>query len=148
MVKSGSNTNTFTAPFHIFINSYRYSVSVGIQMTLSKLEQLVEAYGLEWDSFRDSLDELDREAFASLIHRAKIHAEAGSKIENPDLFESVVMSILVEHQREMQQLQEQLLPVDKKTCPRCSRTASLEDFLKEDRVTILCSHCQEALNYR
>ena len=116
-------------------------------MTLSKLEQLVEAYGFEWDAFRDSLDEMDREAFASLIHRTQIHAEAVSKIENPDMFESVVMSILVDHQREMQQLQEQLLPVDKKTCPRCSRMASLEDFLEGDRVAILCSHCQEALNY-
>jgi hypothetical protein len=120
-------------------------------MTLSKLEQLVEAYGLEWDAFRNSLDEMDRKAFASLIHHAQIHAEAGSKIENPDLFESVVMSILVDHQREMQQLQELLSPVDKKTCPRCSRTASIEDFLKgdsvNDGVTILCSHCKEALNF-
>jgi len=86
-------------------------------MTVSKLEQLVEAYGLEWNAFSDSLDEMDKDAFASLIHHAKIHAEAGSKIENPDLFESVVMSILVEHKREMQQLQEQLLPVKTKTCP-------------------------------
>lgn len=116
-------------------------------MILSKLEQLVEAYGFEWDAFRDSLDEMDREAFDSLIHRAQIHAEAGSKVENLDLFESVVMPILVDHQREMQQLQEQLLPINKKTCPRCNRTALMEDFLKEDRITILCSHCQEALNY-
>jgi len=141
-----TSSNTFTTLLHTFIKAYRYSVFVGVQMTMSKLEQLVEAYGLEWDAFRDSLDEMDREAFASLIHRAKIHAEAGSKIENPDMFESVVMSILVDHQREMQQLQEQLLPVETKTCPRCSRTASLEDFLKGDRITILCSHCQEALN--
>jgi ribosomal protein S27AE len=116
-------------------------------MTLSKLEQLVATYGLEWDTFRDSLDEMGRNAFVSLIRRAQINAEAGSKIENPDLFESVVMSILVDHQREMQQLQEQLFPVDKKTCPRCSGMTSLEDFLKEERVTILCSRCQEALNY-
>ena len=115
------------------------------------LEQLVEAYGLEWQAFKDSLEELDKEAFLNLIERAKRHAEAGSKIESPNLFESVVMSILVEHQRELQQLQGILLPNQTKTCPRYSRTASIEEFFKgdsmNDRVSILCSHCKEALNF-
>ena len=115
------------------------------------LEQLVEAYGLEWQPFKDALDELDKEAFLNLIERAKHHAEAGTKIESPNLFESVVMSILVEHQRELQQLQGVLLPSQTKTCPRCSRTSSIEDFFKgesvNDGITILCSHCKEALNF-
>ena len=115
------------------------------------LEQLVEAYGLEWQPFKDVMEEIDKEAFHDLIERAKRHAEAGTKIESPNLFESVVMSILVEHQRELQQLQEMLLPNQTKTCPRCSRTASIEDFFKgdsvKDGVSILCSHCKEALNF-
>jgi hypothetical protein len=120
-------------------------------MILSKLEQLVEAYGLEWQPFKDSLDEMDKEAFLDLIERAKRHAEAVSKIQYPNLFESVVMSILVEHQRELQQLQGMLLPNQTKTCPRSSRTASIEDFFKgdsvDDGVNILCSRCKEALNF-
>ena len=115
------------------------------------LEQLVEAYGLEWQGFKDAMDEMDKEVFLNLIERAKRHSEAGTKIENPNLFESVVMSILVEHQRELQQLQGILLPNQTKTCPRCNRTASIEDFFKgesvNDGVTILCSHCKEALNF-
>jgi NMD protein affecting ribosome stability and mRNA decay len=115
------------------------------------LEQLVEAYGLEWQAFKDALEEMDKEAFLELIERAKRHAEAGTKIESPNLFESVVMSILVEHQRELQQLQEILLPNQTKTCPRCSRTASIEDFFKGENVndggSSLCSHCKEALNF-
>jgi hypothetical protein len=115
------------------------------------LEQLVEAYGLEWQPFKDAMDEMDKETFQELIKRAKRHAEAVSKTEYPNLFESVVMSILVEHQRELQQLQEILLPSQTKTCPRCSRTAPIEDFFKgdgvKDGVSILCSHCKEALNF-
>ena len=65
--------------------------------------------------------------------------------------QSVIMSILVEHQRELQELQGILLQNQTKTCPRCSRTASIEDFFKGDSVndgiTILCSHCKEALNF-
>ena len=101
--------------------------------------------------FKDAMDEMDKEAFRDLIERAKHHAEAGTKIESPNLFESVVMSILVEHQRELQQLQGLLLPNQTKTCLRCSRTSSIEDFFKgdsvKDGVSILCSHCKEALNF-
>jgi hypothetical protein len=70
------------------------------------LEQLVEAYGLEWDTFAELLEETDREAFVALINRAKHLAVAGSKIEDQNMFESVVMSILLEHQRELAQLQD------------------------------------------
>ena len=119
--------------------------------TISKLEQIVEAYGIEWNEFRDSLDEMDKEAFISLLHHAKRHATSGSKIENPDLFESVVMSILVEHQRELQQLQDCLLKPRTKTCPRCGKTSNIEEFFKgdalSDGVTILCQECRETLFY-
>jgi hypothetical protein len=119
---------------------------IGAQMILSKLELLVEAYGLEWQGFKDSLDEMDKGAFHDLIERAKRHAEAGTKIESPNLFESVVMSILVEHQRELQQLQGRLLPNQTKTCPRCSRNFFKGDSVN-DEVSILCSYCKEALNF-
>jgi hypothetical protein len=84
-----------------------------------------------------------------IIHHAKHHAETGLKIENPNLFESVVMSILVEHQRELSQLQDRLLPCNTKTCPRCGRTSSIEEFFKgstvNEGVAILCRYCREAL---
>jgi hypothetical protein len=119
--------------------------------TISKLEQLVEAYGFEWDEFKDSLEEMDKNAFISLLRHAKIHAEAGSKIQNPDLFESVVMSILVEHEKELQQLQGRLMKPRMKTCPRCGKTSVIEEFFKgdsmSDGVTILCQDCREALFY-
>jgi len=119
--------------------------------TILKFELLVEAYGFEWDEFKESLDEMDKDAFISLLHHAKIHAEAGSKIENPDLFESVVMSILVEHQKELQQLQRRLLQPQTKTCPRCGKTSAIEEFFKgdtiSDGVTILCQNCRETLFY-
>ncbi len=111
------------------------------------LEQLVEAYGLEWDTFADELEEMDRDALAGLFHHAKCKAQAVAKIQAPNMFESVVMAILVEHQRELGRLQDQLLPDESKTCPRCNQKGSLERFLKNDtqQVGVLCSRCQEAL---
>ena len=119
--------------------------------TISQLKHLVEAHGVEWTEFRDELDEHSREAFISLLERAKLHAEAGSKIQSPDLFESVVMSTLVEHQRELQQLEGRLLAPQIETCPRCGKTSMLEEFFKgdtiQDGVTVLCHDCREALFY-
>jgi hypothetical protein len=116
---------------------------------MKTLEQLVEAYGLEWDTFMDTLEDMDKGAFVSLISRAKHHALAVSKIKNPNMFESVVMSILVDHQRELSELQHRLVPLKTKTCPRCNRTSSVEEFFKGDGidqgVRILCQHCRDAL---
>jgi hypothetical protein len=118
---------------------------------MKTLEQHVEAYGLEWDAFADVLDDMDKEAFARLMHRAKRHAEASSKKENPNMFESVVFSILVDHQRELALLQDRLLPVETKTCPRCGRTSPVEDFVtrrtNHERVGILCGRCREGLGF-
>lgn len=115
------------------------------------MEHLVEMYGIQWSEFRDALDDLDKEAFISLLERAKQHAEAGSKVESPDLFESVIMSILVEHQKELQELEGRLLTPQMKTCPRCGRTTRIEEFYKgntlQEGVTILCQDCRETLFY-
>jgi len=115
------------------------------------LEQIVESYGIQWQEFNDALEELDKEAFHDLIERAKRHAEAVSKTEYPNLFESVVMSILVEHQKELQQLQGRLLQPQTKSCPRCGKTSAIDEFFKgntvNEGVTILCQDCREALFY-
>jgi superfamily II helicase len=115
-------------------------------------EKQIEDYYSSWESFTKSSGEIDKEAFISLMTRAKRLAAAGSKIENPNPFESIVMSILVEHQRELSKLVDQLLTVKTKTCPRCNRTSSVEDFYKgngiDDSISILCQRCQEALFFR
>ena len=146
--------DTFSDPSRTFIKHHRFSLVLGVDThmkTMSSLEHLVEAYGLEWEQFKDALDAMDQEAFASLLRHAKLHAEAGSKVESPDLFESIVMSILVEHQKELQLLERQLLRPQTKTCPRCGRTSQIEEFFRGDTlgdgVTILCQECREALYF-
>jgi hypothetical protein len=119
--------------------------------TISTLEHLVEVYGLEWQEFQDMLEDLDKEAFIALFERAKHHADAGSRVQSSDLFESVVMSILVEHQKELHHLEERLVQPQTKTCPRCGKTSRIEEFFKgetlKDGVTILCQDCREVLFY-
>jgi hypothetical protein len=61
-------------------------------------------YGLEWQAFSDSMHEIDKEAFIELMNRLKHLAEADSEMGNPNLFESVMIAIFVEHQRDLYKL--------------------------------------------
>jgi hypothetical protein len=51
---------------------------------------------------------MDREAFDELINHARKHASAGGNMPNPNPFEPVVMSILVEHEKTIQKLRMQM----------------------------------------
>jgi hypothetical protein len=56
--------NTYFHHSPSYLHKGKFSlIRIGVDnhmKTISKLEQLVEAYGFEWDEFRDSLDEMDR----------------------------------------------------------------------------------------
>ena len=66
----------------------------------------MESFGLEWNDFKRALRNIDREAFEELMNHARRHASAGSNMINPNPFEPVVMSILVEHEKTIRKLRE------------------------------------------
>lgn len=109
---------------------------------ISELKQIVEAYGFQWAEFRDILDNMERGVLISLFNNGKKHAEAGSNIESLDLFESVVMTIRVEYQKEFQQFEGKILQPCTETCPFCGKICYIEEFFKgktlSDGITILC----------
>jgi len=67
---------------------------------------IIESFGWEWNEFKQALRNIDREAFEELINHARRHAAAGSNMSNPNPFEPVVMSILVEHEKTLRKLRE------------------------------------------
>lgn len=72
--------------------------------TVPTFRNVIESFGWEWNDFKKALRHMDREAFEELLNHARRHAAAGSNITNPDPFEPVVMSILVEHEKELRKL--------------------------------------------
>ncbi len=64
----------------------------------------MESFGWEWHEFKQALRQLDREAFDELLNHARKHAAAGGHMANPNPFESVVMAILIEHEKTIQTL--------------------------------------------
>ncbi len=74
--------------------------------TVPTFRNIIESFGLEWNDFKKTLRNIDREAFEELMNHARRHALAGSYMINPNPFEPVVMSILVEHEKTLRKLRE------------------------------------------
>lgn len=72
--------------------------------TVPTFRMVVESFGMEWTEFKRALRGMDKDAFEALMNHARQHAAAGSNISNPDPFETVVMSILVEHEKQLREL--------------------------------------------
>ena len=67
-----------------------------------------------WIGFARALRKEDRAAFEQLIDICRNYASAGSNATRPVLFEAMVMSILLHHQKILNKLEE-LLAVSKQS---------------------------------
>ena len=74
--------------------------------TVPTFRNIIESFGWEWAEFKKALRNIDREAFEELINHARRHAAAGSNMSNPNPFEPIVISILVEHEKTLRKLRE------------------------------------------
>ena len=74
--------------------------------TVPSFRMVIEGFGWEWIEFKRALRGMDKDAFYELMNHARRHAEAGTNMPNPDPFEPIVISILVEHEKELRKLRE------------------------------------------
>ncbi len=58
----------------------------------------------EWKGFRRALRPEDREAFDLLMEHVRDHAAAGSNCDSPDPVEGMILSMLLEHEKEIRRL--------------------------------------------
>jgi hypothetical protein len=64
----------------------------------------LESLAHQWDDFRRALRKEDRDAFDSLVNKARMHASAGTYAIALDPSESAVLSMLLEHEKEIARL--------------------------------------------
>ncbi len=67
-----------------------------------------------WNGFAKALRSGDREAFEQMTDACRNHASAGSNATRPEVFESMVMSILLEQQKRLIRLEKELVAVKQK----------------------------------
>jgi hypothetical protein len=67
-----------------------------------------------WSGFAKALRSDDREAFERMTDACRNHASAGSNATRPEVFESMVMSILLEQQKTLMRLEKELVAFKQK----------------------------------
>jgi hypothetical protein len=72
--------------------------------TLPPFSQLIEAERRRWASFRRALPKEDQAAFDRLFDCAKLHIQAGGMVSRPWPFETIVMAVLLEHEKRIERI--------------------------------------------
>jgi hypothetical protein len=72
--------------------------------TLPPFSQLIEAERRRWAAFRRALPKADQVIFDKLFDCAKLHVQAGVMVSRPWPFETIVMAVLLEHQRRIEEV--------------------------------------------
>jgi len=67
-----------------------------------------------WNGFAQALRTNDRQAFQQMADACRNHASAGSNSTRPELFEPMIMSILLEQQKRLMRLEKELIALKQK----------------------------------
>ena len=81
------------------VESYRLALDTEIQ---------------SWNGFVKALRTDDRDAFEQMTDACRNHASAGSNATRPEVFEPMVMSILLEQQKKLNRLEKELVAIKQK----------------------------------
>jgi hypothetical protein len=82
------------------VESYRLALDIELQT---------------WNGFAQALRTDDREAFQQMADACRNHASAGSNATRPEVFESMVMSILLGQQKRIMRLEKELIAIMQKS---------------------------------
>jgi hypothetical protein len=93
----------------IFANNNTSSMltaSEGLAMgkTLPPFSELIEQERRRWTPFKRALSKADQAIFDRLFDCAKLHVQAGVMVSRPWPFESIVMAVLLEHEKRILEL--------------------------------------------
>ena len=76
--------------------------------TLPPFSQLIEAERRRWAPFKRSLPKADQVIFDKLFDCTKLHIQAGVMVSRPWPFETMVMAVLLEHEKRIETLRREI----------------------------------------
>ena len=82
--------------------------------TVPTYRQVLETMVDEWQGFKKALRKEDRAAFDRLMEKARLHASAASYDARVDPVESIIMSILLEQEKELGELRKKIEEIEKR----------------------------------
>ena len=84
------------------VESYRMALDIELQ---------------SWSGFAKALRSDDREAFERLTDACRNHASAGSNSTRPEVFEAMVMSVLLEQEKKLIRVEKELNAIKRDAQP-------------------------------
>jgi hypothetical protein len=75
--------------------------------TIPTFRQMIESFGREWAEFRRGLRKEDQELFDALLNHARRRSAAGHNFAHAISFEPIVISILLEHEKQLYELKKE-----------------------------------------
>ncbi len=72
--------------------------------TVPTYRSVLEGVSQQWSDFRRALRREDREAFDALVVKARMHSSAATYAVSLDPAESIILSMLLEHEKELRRL--------------------------------------------
>ena len=85
--------------------------------TVLPFSQVLEQEVQEWKKFRRGLRKEDQQFLDRLFEKARLHVQAGVYASRPWPFETILVSILLEHEKVLVELRSKLQTLESKTEP-------------------------------
>ncbi len=82
--------------------------------TVLPFSQVIEQELQEWRKFRRGLRKEDQQFLDRLFEKARLHVQAGVYASRPWPFETILISILLEHERMLAELRKKLKELEEK----------------------------------
>ena len=82
--------------------------------TIPTFRQMIESFGMEWTDFRHGLRQEDQEMFDALLNHARRYSAAGHNFAHAIPFEPIVISILLEHEKQLRELKKHKIEMNRK----------------------------------
>lgn len=83
--------------------------------TVLPFSRVLEQEVQEWKKFRRGLRKEDQLFLDHLFEKARLHAQAGVYASKPWPFETILISILLEHEKALSELREKLKLLEKES---------------------------------
>ncbi len=90
--------------------------------TVLPFSRVLEQEAQEWKKFRRGLRKEDQQYLDRLFEEARLHVQAGVYASRPWPFETILMSILIEHEKALVELRSQLRTLEEKNLLQSSAT--------------------------
>ena len=72
--------------------------------TVPTFRNMIDLFELEWNDYKRALRKNDKKIFEKLLNNARKHGASGTNMVNPNPFEPIVISILIEQEKTIRSL--------------------------------------------